>query len=62
VSALKGSELEELKSRESEAEIAVNLAGTWKYADYTRKKEVAMLMIHRIVISENGDTKVIWNL
>jgi aconitase B len=54
--------LEELKSRETETEIAVNLAKTWKNADYSRKKEVVMLMIHRIVISENGNTKVIWNL
>jgi DNA invertase Pin-like site-specific DNA recombinase len=54
--------LEELKSRESETEIAVNLAGTWKNADYTRKKEVAMLILHKIIIDENGDTKVIWNL
>ena len=52
----------DLKSRGNESEVAVNLAKTWKGADYGRKKEVAMIMIHKIIISENGDTKVIWNI
>jgi len=54
--------MEDLKARGSDSEVAVNLAKTWKTADYNRKKEVAMIMIHKIVISENGDTKVTWNL
>jgi ATP-dependent protease HslVU (ClpYQ) peptidase subunit len=54
--------MEDLKARGSDSEVAVNLAKTWKSADYNRKKEVAMIMIHKIIISENGDTKVIWNL
>jgi len=54
--------IEELKSRNSETDVVVNLAKTWKTADYSRKKEVAMIMIHKIIISENGDAKVIWNI
>lgn len=54
--------IEALKSREDETEVVINLANRWKTADYTKKKEVAMLLIHKIIISENGDTKIIWNI
>ena len=54
--------IEDLKSRDNQTDVAVNLAKSWKNADYSRKKEVAMIMIHQIVISENGDTEVIWNI
>ena len=40
----------------------VNLAKSWKTADYQRKKAVAMIMIHKILISEDGDAKIIWNV
>ena len=42
--------------------IIVNLANSWKKAGYKCKKEVAMIMIHHIVISEDGSAKIIWNL
>jgi aconitase B len=54
--------MEDLKSRDTGSEVAINLAKSWKNADYSRKKEVAMIMIHQIIISENGDTKVSWNI
>ena len=54
--------IEKLKNRDSQADVAVNLAKSWSKADYARKKEVAMIMIQQIVISENGDTKVLWSL
>lgn len=54
--------MEELKSRNDEADLVVNLAGSWKKADYNRKKEVAMLMIYKIMISEDGNAKIIWNI
>ena len=54
--------IEELKNQSNETNIVVNLAKSWKTADYSRKKEVAMIMIHKIIISENGDTKIIWNI
>ena len=54
--------IEELKNQSNETNIVVNLANSWKTADYSRKKEVAMIMIHKIIISENGDTKIIWNI
>ena len=54
--------MEELKSKNNEADQIVNLAGSWKKADDNRKKEVVMLMIYRIMISEDGNTKIIWNI
>ena len=54
--------IEDLKSRDDENDVVVNLAKSWRTADYKRKKAVAMIMIHKIVISEDGSTKVLWNI
>lgn len=54
--------IEELKNRNDETDHVVNLARSWKKADYGRKKEVAMLMIYKIMISEDGNAKIIWNI
>lgn len=54
--------IEEQMSREAETDVAVNIAKAWRTADYKRKKAVAMIMVHKIVISENGSTKVLWNI
>ena len=54
--------MEDLKRREDETSVAVNLAKSWKNADYQRKKAVAMIMIHRIMIGEDGDAKIEWNV
>ena len=54
--------IEELKSRGDEKDVVVNLAKSWKTADYNRKKAVAMIMIDKIIISEDGSTKIVWNI
>ena len=54
--------IDELKSIEDETDTVVSLAKSWRTADYKRKKAVAMIMIHKIVISEDGSTKVLWNI
>lgn len=54
--------LEELRSQSTETGVVVNLVKAWKAADYNRKKAVAMLLIDKIVISEDGSTRVIWNI
>ena len=54
--------IDELKDMDNETDVVVNLAKSWKTADYNRKKEVAMIMIHQIIISEDGSTKIIWNI
>lgn len=54
--------LEELKSKSDETDVVVNLTKSWKSANYSRKKAVAMIMIHKIIISEDGNTKILWNI
>ena len=66
--ALKKSKLElleridTLKSNAAETKSIVNLAKSWKNADYDRKKAVASIMIQKIIISEDGSVKIIWNI
>lgn len=52
--------LDEVKSQNEEA--VINLARSWQTADYNRKKAVAMIMINKIVIAENGNVKMEWNI
>lgn len=54
--------IDELKSKNEDAAVIVNLSRFWKAADYRRKKEVADIMIDKILIGEDGGTKVIWNI
>lgn len=54
--------IDELKSLDEETDVVVNLAKSWKTADYNRKKEVAAIMIYQIIIGEDGSTKIIWNI
>lgn len=54
--------IDELKSKSEDASVIVNLSRSWKAADYRRKKEVADIMIDKILIGEDGNTKIIWNI
>ena len=54
--------IEELKGLSEETDVVINLSKSWKSADYNCKKAVVSIMISKIVISENGDTKIIWNI
>lgn len=55
-------QIEEWKNREGETDVVVNLAKSWETADYLRKKAVAMLVIHRIFVREDGSIQIVWNL
>ncbi len=54
--------IDELKGIGDETDTVVNLAKSWRTAGYKRKKAVAMIMIHQIIISEDGSAKVLWNI
>ena len=54
--------LEKRNSRGEEAGVVVDLAKSWQTADGLQKKAVAMVMIHKILIREDGSTQIIWNL
>lgn len=54
--------IEELNSNEDGTNVVINLAKSWKNAGYENKKSVAMIMIHQIIIDEEGNAKIIWNI
>lgn len=54
--------IDELKSVSEDTAVIVNFSRSWKTADYRQKKEVAGIMIDKILIGEKGDTKIIWNI
>lgn len=41
---------------------AVEPAKYWKTAGYEKKKAVAMIMIHNIIIDEEGNAQIVWNI
>jgi hypothetical protein len=52
----------EVKKREDKIGITINLAKKWKSANYKEKQAVAGLLINKIIIHENGDVNIIWNI
>ena len=54
--------LEEMKSSDEQSDVVINLAKSWKRADYKCKKTVAMIMIHQIMVNEDGSIQIIWNM
>lgn len=54
--------MEEWKNKGEEQKSVIHLTRSWKSADYDRKKAVAALMLDKILISENGDVQLIWNM
>lgn len=56
------SKINTLEKEESEIISVINLSKKWKTADYEERKAVCSILIHKILISENGDCEVIWNI
>ena len=54
--------LNELRSIREDTESTTDLIHHWKQANYDRKKAVAAIMIHRIVIEEKGGVRILWNI
>ena len=55
-------QLEELRNKASETAMVIDLEDSWKNADYECWKRIAMLMIHQITVSEDGNVSIVWNL
>lgn len=55
-------QMEEINDNGEDTDIVINLAHSWRSADYNCKKSVAMIMIHKIIISEDGNAQIIWNI
>ena len=56
------SKIDVLENEESEIISVINLSKKWKTANYEERKAVCNILIHKILISENGDCEVIWNI
>jgi DNA invertase Pin-like site-specific DNA recombinase len=54
--------MEALKSRRTETAPTIDLVAAWQAANYDRKKSVAMLMIDKIRIGEDGTVTMQWTL
>lgn len=54
--------IEELENTEVDVKQAVNLSKKWKTASFEEKRGVCSIVINRIVIDENGDVEIVWNL
>lgn len=56
------SKIEMLENEESEMISIVSLSKKWKTANYEERKAVCNILIHKILISEDSDCEIIWNI
>ena len=54
--------IEELKNDAPDIKYVIDLSRSWQNADFKRRKQVASIMIDRIIIGEDGSAKIIWNI
>ena len=54
--------IDSIRASANEAGAVIDLARSWKNADYDRKKAVASIMVQKIIIGENGNVRIIWNI
>ena len=54
--------IDTLENEESEIVSIINLSKKWKSANYEERKAVFNLLIHKILISDDGNCEVIWNI
>ena len=52
--------IDAMKAEESEILSVMNLSAEWKNASYDEKKSVAVLLIDKIYIDEDGSIEVVW--
>lgn len=56
------SEIDDLENQESEIISIAELSDKWKTATYEEKKATVNVLIHKIIIDEEGNMEVIWNI
>lgn len=54
--------IDELESTEIDVKQAINLSKKWKTATFEEKRGVCSILINRIIIDENGNTEIVWNI
>ena len=56
------SKIDEIQSAEIDVKQAVNLSKKWKNATFEEKRGVCAILINRIIIDEDGNAEVVWNI
>lgn len=54
--------IDELENAEIDVKTAVNLSKKWKIASFEEKRGVCAILINRIIIDENGNAEIVWNI
>lgn len=54
--------IEKLENEENEIISVINLSKKWKTANTEERKAVCNVLIHKILISEDGNCEVVWNI
>lgn len=54
--------IEELQSKELDTKSVINLSKKWKTASFEEKRGVCNILIDKIIIDEDGNAEMIWNI
>ncbi|MBQ2742909.1 MAG: hypothetical protein IJF32_08900, partial [Oscillospiraceae bacterium] len=54
--------IEELENTEIDVKQAINLSKKWKTASFEEKRGVCSILINRIIMDEDGNSEIIWNI
>ena len=54
--------ISELKQRDSQVEIVINLSQKWKSAHFEEKKAVTNILIKNIIVYQDGTLEIIWKI
>ncbi|MBE6913022.1 MAG: hypothetical protein E7473_10910 [Ruminococcaceae bacterium] len=56
------SKIDEIQNSEIDVKQAVNLSKKWKNATFEEKRGVCAILINRIIIDEDGNSEIVWNI
>lgn len=54
--------IDELESAEIDVKQAINLSKKWKTASFEERRGVCSILINRIIIDEDGNAEIVWNI
>lgn len=54
--------IDEIENTQVDVKQAVNLSKKWKKASFEEKRGVTSILVNRIVIDEDGNAEIIWNI
>ncbi len=54
--------IDELENTEIDVKTAINLSKKWKTASFEEKRGVCGIIVNRIIIDEDGNAEIVWNI